>query len=146
MIQHNAHATWITRSAAVAISAAALGNLAEHDGGDVGAGLSFGDEGGDEAVELVGGVGVGGSDGGEAVAHGGEDGAEDGGVEGLLAVEVVVDHRLVEAGAGGDAVDGGGGEAAESELGGGGVEDALTGVGRRGRSPSHVHQPVGLTN
>jgi hypothetical protein len=43
-------------------------------------------------------------------------------------VEVVVDHRLVEAGACGDAVDGGGGESAEGELGGGGGEDALAGI------------------
>jgi hypothetical protein len=40
-------------------------------------------------------------------------------------VEVVVNHRLVEAGAGGDAVDGGGGEPAECEFYGGSAEDAL---------------------
>ena len=37
--------------------------------------------------------------------------ADDGGVERALVREVVVDHRLVDAGAAGDAVDGGGGEA-----------------------------------
>ena len=56
-----------------------------------------------------------------------EDVADDAGVEGALVREVVVDHRLVDARAAGDAIDGGGGEAVGAELVAGGGEDALFG-------------------
>ena len=55
-------------------------------------------------------------------------------VEALLALEVVVEHRLVDLGAAGDAVDAGAGEAALGELEGGGGEDA---VGRDAGRASH---------
>ena len=55
--------------------------------------------------------------------------ADDRGVEGALVREVVVDHRLVDAGAAGDAVHGGRGEPARAELVGGGGEDAAAGAG-----------------
>ena len=58
--------------------------------------------------------------------------AEHGAVQRVLAGEVVVDHRLVDAGAAGDAVDGGRGEAARAELEGGGGEDAAAGAGGLG--------------
>ena len=58
---------------------------------------------------------------------------EDLAVERRLAAEVVVDHRLVDAGGAGDAVDVGAGVAAGGELGGGGGEHAGAGIdGRRG--------------
>ena len=50
---------------------------------------------------------------------------EDLAVERGLAAEVVVDHRLVEAGGGGDAVDAGAGEAVGGELAAGGGEDPV---------------------
>ena len=50
---------------------------------------------------------------------------EDFAVEVRLAAEVVVNHRLVDAGFLGDAVDAGGGIAALGEFGGGGLEDEL---------------------
>ena len=63
----------------------------------------------------------------------GPDGAEhvaqDLAIERGLALEVVVDHRLVQARGAGDAVDVGAGVAARGELGGGGGEDAVAGVG-----------------
>ena len=55
----------------------------------------------------------------------GEDLAEQGAIERLLAAEVVVQHRLVDAGAAGDAVDAGAGIAAFGELESGGGEDAV---------------------
>ena len=53
-------------------------------------------------------------------------------VERALAREVVVDHRLVDRGAAGDAIDAGAGEAARGELARGGGEDARSGVRGRG--------------
>ena len=59
--------------------------------------------------------------------------AEQGAVETLLAAEVVVEHRLVDAGAAGDAVDAGAGVAACGELDRGGGEDPVgRDAGRRG--------------
>ena len=55
--------------------------------------------------------------------------AQERAVERLLAAEVVVEHRLVDAGAAGDAVHAGAGVAALGELERGGGEDA---VGRDG--------------
>ena len=55
--------------------------------------------------------------------------ADDGGVERALVREVVVDHRLVDAGAAGDAVDGGGGKAASAEFVGGRRQDTRAGSG-----------------
>ena len=56
-------------------------------------------------------------------------------VERGLALEVVVEHRLVDAGAGGDAVDLGAVEPAGGELLGGGREDPVAGGGGAGGSP-----------
>ena len=63
----------------------------------------------------------------EAIADEGEHLAEQGAVERALALEVVVDHRLVDAGAAGDAIDAGAAEPALGELEGGGGEDAVGG-------------------
>jgi hypothetical protein len=52
-----------------------------------------------------------------------------GAVERLLIGEVVVNHRLVQAGAARDAVDAGAGVAAVGEFGGGGVEEPIAGAG-----------------
>ncbi len=65
-------------------------------------------------------------------ADGAEHVAEDLAVERRLAAEVVVDHRLVEAGGAGDAVDAGAGEATGGELG------AAAASSRRARPPSRV--------
>ena len=55
----------------------------------------------------------------------GEGRAQQRAVQRLLAAEVVVEHRLVDAGAAGDAIDAGAGVAARGELDGGGGQDAL---------------------
>ena len=85
---------------------------------------------GDGAVDFLGGRAVAGGDGAAGARRRREDLAEQRAVEALLAVEVVVEHRLVHAGAAGDAIDAGAGEAALGELEGGGGEDA---VGRDAR-------------
>ena len=59
-------------------------------------------------------------------------------VEALLALEVVVEHRLVDPGAAGDAVDARAGEAALGEFEGGGGED-------RGRARRGQGGPYGKT-
>ena len=67
---------------------------------------------------------------------------EDLAVERRLAPEVVVDHRLVDAGGAGDAVDVGAGEAARGELGGGGGEQPLAAARfRRAGAPSRLMPP-----
>ena len=64
-------------------------------------------------------------------------------VEALLALEVVVEHRLVHPGAAGDAVDAGAGEAALGEFEGGGGEDA---VGRDAGRATHMAETYKLTS
>ena len=60
-------------------------------------------------------------------------------VEAELALEVVVDHRLVDAGPARDAVDAGAGEAAGGELDPGGAEDVAAGVTVAGAGgPGHL--------
>ena len=65
-------------------------------------------------------------------ADGPEHVADDLAVEGELVGEVVVDHRLVDAGGVGDVVDADAVEAAGGEELGGGGEDGLAGVAGRG--------------
>ena len=89
---------------------------------------------GDGAVDLVGGRGGAGGDGLEALGGAAEGLAQQRAVQPLLAVEVVVEHRLVDAGAAGDAIDAGAGEAARGEFDGGGGEDP---VGGDARGPGH---------
>jgi hypothetical protein len=55
---------------------------------------------------------------------------------------VVVDHRLVDAGLPGDAVDAGGGKSALGELGGGRPEDELSGIAGGAAAGHDVNQPV----
>jgi hypothetical protein len=66
-------------------------------------------------------------------AIGAKDLADDAGIEGALIGEVVIDHRLVDARASGNAVDGGGGETERPELVGGRGEDPGAGVWGAGR-------------
>src|SRR5207248_2021316 len=65
--------------------------------------------------------------------------ADDGGVERALVRKVVIDHRLVDAGAAGDAVHGGGGKAPGAELVARGGQDAAAGAwgGRCGGFAGH---------
>ena len=108
----------------------AIGDLAKKDRQEVRGGVDRSHEGVDEAVELLRraarrpAMAV-----ADALGDGREDVADDAGVEGALVREVVVDHRLVDACAAGDAIDGGGGEAVGAELVAGGGEDARSGVG-----------------
>ena len=100
----------------------------------MGAGLGLGGKGVDEGAHLVARRQVGGGDGAGAGTHGGEHVAQDLAVEAGLAAEVVVDHRLVQAGGVGDAVDARAGEAVGGEGGGGGGEEAVArGIGARRR-------------
>jgi len=117
--------------------AGAVGDLEHHQARKVRALVGLGLEGVDEGDQLLRRGERRGDDGGRAVADGGEDAAEDLEVEGELVVEVVVDHRLVEAGAAGDGVDGGAAEAVEGELGDGGGEDGLAGIKRALHSGTH---------
>ena len=71
-----------------------------------------------------------------AVEDGADECLEDLRVQGGLVPEVVVDHRLVDAGGPGDAVHAGAVEAAGGELGRGGGEEAVAGIGP-GRSSLH---------
>ena len=99
------------------------GQLAQHDGREPRAGRRFLDQGADPRVELVlGGAGAVG-DGADAHADGANHVADDFGVELALAAEVVVEHRLVDPGPGGDALGAGGLVAALGELVRGGAED-----------------------
>ena len=66
-----------------------------------------------------------------------EDVDEDAGVERALVRKMVVDHRLVDAGTAGDAIDGRGGETVGAELVARGGENALSGVRRRGFRAGH---------
>ena len=103
---------------------AALGDFAKPDRRKVRSGLGLGGDGLDEEADLrfrrdgrvrrrLG-----------SAPDGLKHVAQDLAVERRLAAEVVVDHRLVEAGGAGDAVDAGAGEAVGRELGGGRGEEA----------------------
>ena len=82
-----------------------------------------------------GGARLGGRDVADARADGAEHVAKNLAVELGLAAEVVVNHRLVQAGGGGDAVDAGAGKAVRGKGGGGGGEDTIAGaIRRRGRA------------
>ncbi len=83
--------------------------------------------GGDGAIDFVGGGAVAVGDGLHAPGDEREHPAEQGAIQSLLALEVVVEHRLVDAGAAGDAVDAGAGEAARGEFDRGGGEDGVRG-------------------
>ena len=110
----------------------AVGDLAKKDGKKRLGRVDRFHERFNQAIELLVGRSGAGRDGRELLDDRREMLADDGGVEGALARKVVVDHRLVDAGAAGDAVDGGRGEAARAELVGGGGENAAAGAGRGG--------------
>ncbi len=104
------------------------GELAQHDGGKPWAARGLFDQGADPRVELVLGRAGAVSD----RAHPGTDGAHhvanDLRVELALAAEVVVEHRLVDPGPGGDAIGARGLVATLGELVRGGAEDRGAGV------------------
>ena len=113
-------------SVAASRCGAAFGDLAEPDRREVRPRLGLGGDGLDEARGSSRPAGAPArATSRDARADGAEHVAEDLAVERRLAVEVVVDHRLVDAGGGGDAVDVGAGKAAGGELGGGGGEEPL---------------------
>ena len=113
-----------------------FGDFAEPDAGEVRARLTLDGNRLDEAADLV----LGGRAGACHLAHARADGvehvADDLAIEGGLAAEVVVDHRLVDAGGAGDAVDVGAGVAAGGELRGGGVQQRPSRIPHRRRRPS----------
>ena len=107
----------------------AIGNLAEKDRQEMRGGIDRSHDGVDEPFELLLWRRVFGHRGTDVLGDGREDVADDAGVEGALVREVVIDHRLVDACAAGDAIDGGGGKTVGPELVAGGGENARSGVG-----------------
>jgi hypothetical protein len=119
------------------------GQLAQHDGREPRPLRRFLDDGLDPGVDLLfrGAGAVGNRP--RPAADGSEHVAEDLVVELELAAEVVVDHRLVDAGFEGDAVDAGSLEPAGGEFRSGGGKNAGPRVARRLTSGhSGVNQPV----
>ena len=117
-------------SVAASRCGAAFGDLAEPDRRKVRPRLGLGGDGLDERADLVGRAAASeAATARDAGADGAEHVAQDLAVERRLAAEVVVDHRLVEAGGAGDAVDAGAGEPARGELGGGGGEEPVARAG-----------------
>ena len=108
---------------------APLGDLAQPDRRKVGAGFPFGGDGIDEPADFFFGSQRRGGDGAYAGADRVEHVAEDRAVERGLALVVVIDHRLVDAGRARDSIDVGAGVAARGELGRGGGEDPGAGIG-----------------
>ncbi len=104
---------------------APLGDLAHHDGRQLGVSGDPGDDGLDDGVELGFGVAVAHRDGAHLLAAALEHLPKHRAIEAGLAPEVVVDHRLVDAGVAGDEVDAGRGIAAGGEFTSGGIEDRL---------------------
>ena len=82
---------------------------------------------GDRAVDLLGGGAVSGGDAAQPFGGTREHLSQERTVQPLLAAEVVVEHRLVDPGAAGDAIDAGAGEPACAELERGGGEDGVRG-------------------
>ena len=115
---------------------APFSDLAQHDRGKE---RVFADEAGnsgDGTVDLLGGRAVAGRDGPEPFDRAGENLAEQRAVKSLLAVKMILEHRLVDAGAAGNAIDARTGVAALGELEGGGGEDA---VGRNAGGSTHIN-------
>ncbi len=77
-----------------------------------------------------------------ARADGAEHVAKNLAVELGLVAEVVVDHRLVQAGGVGDAVDAGAGKAVRGKGGGGGGKHAIAGGIRLRRRPALAARPA----
>jgi hypothetical protein len=104
---------------------AAFGHLPQHDRGEE---AVLRDEAGnprDDLIQLLDGGGAGCRDGAQPFAGSAEGVAQQGPVQPLLAAEVVVEHRLVDAGSAGDAIDAGAGIAAGGEFDGGGRENPV---------------------
>jgi hypothetical protein len=108
---------------------APLGDFAKPDWWKVRPGLGFDRDGIDERAHFVGGRCARALRVADASGDGFEHVVEDLAVEGGLAAEVVVDHRLVDARGPRDAVDAGSGKAAGGKLGRGGGQQPLA---RRG--------------
>ena len=96
---------------------------------------------GDHAIDLLGGGARAGGNRLHALRRDGERAPEQRAVQALFAVEVVVEHRLVHAGAAGDAVDASAAEAAGGEFDRGGGEDAI----RRHAGGTRHGNPIKLT-
>ena len=125
----------MTRSVSGVEAHGAVGHLEHHDAGHVGPGVDASSKKTSmKATILASGAAAEAAIAAVRSRDGGEDAAEDLDVEGDLVVEVVVDHRLVDAGAAGDGVHRGAAEAVGGELGDGGVEDVLAGIAGR---PGH---------
>ena len=106
------------------------GQLAQHDRREPRAGGRFLDEGADPGVELVLGRARAVGDSAHARTDGANHVADDFGIEPGLAAEVVVEHRLVDPGPGGDAFGSRRLVAALGELVRRGAEDGDPGVAR----------------
>src|SRR5262249_46954297 len=92
-------------------------------------------EAGDDAVEFFGGRAGAGGHGAETIGGEGEMAPEQGAIKLLFALEVVIEHGLVDAGAAGDAVDAGAGEPALGKFVGRSGEDA---IGRDAGAAGHI--------
>ena len=115
----------------------AVGDLAQKNRQELARLVDRSHEGLDQAVELAVRRELFGGDDLQPVGDGGVPVTDDGRVELALAREVVIDHRLVHAGAAGDAIDAGRGEPARGELVGRGSEDAAAGGGRGPKFGGH---------
>ena len=113
---------------------AAVGDLAEKDREKVSRRVDRSDQRIDQAVEFARGGRVLGHRGAHALGDGREYVAEDTGIEGAFVGKVVVNHRLVDTRAPGDAIDGRGGETVDAELGGRGGRGCACGYRARGIS------------
>ena len=109
---------------------AAFGQLAQPDRREVGPGFGGAGDGVHVAADLLFGRDRRMRRFGDRGADGGEHVAQDLAIERRLAVEVVVDHRLVQPGGAGDAIHVGAGVAAGGENLSSGAQDHLDGLAR----------------
>ena len=113
---------------------ASVGDLPKPDGRKVRPRFGLGGKGRDEQPNLFHRRQIGRGDVAHPDAKSAEHVAEDVSVKLGFVLEVVVDHRLVQAGGGGDLVDAGAGKAVGGEGAGGSGKDAIAGgVGGGGR-------------
>ena len=122
---------------------ASFGDLAQHDGRKE---RMIADETGDardDAIDFLRGGARAGGNRLHALGRGREGAPKERAVQALFALKVVMEHRLVHAGAAGDAIDAGAGEPAGGEFDRGGGEDAIGGDAGGAR---HSRCPIKLTS